>query len=246
MNSDKAAAVRDSINGCPDVVDPDDTSEYSQEVEKTEFGKDVTYAGEFLKPDPSKFRPAYIEQSGTVSDGDGSERPVYVVVLDTLWHDPTDVRSLSPEMVYEVAKHDCRVRFYPPGHRLGGSIWIVDHFTEDLSSTDGDRCSECGSTYFKMRDGSPECARCGHTEATEPEQTTLVTDGGVETAEPAIPPAVEHLAGRPIYALVCHDCLLEAYHADLRTIAGEHRAHLRAHPDHELSYTTVSGEGDDA
>jgi hypothetical protein len=177
MNSDKAAAVRDSVNGCPDVVDPEDTREYSREVEKTEFGHDVTYVGEFLKPDPSKFRPAYIEQSGTVGDGSGSERPVCVVVLEPLWHDPSDVRSLSPEMVYEVAKHDCRVRFYPPEHRLGGSIWIVDHFTEDLTDSDGDRCPECESTYFKMRDGEPECARCGYSEATaRAQQTQEVSD----------------------------------------------------------------------
>lgn len=170
MNSDKAAAVRDSINGCPDVVDPDATSEYSHEVEKTEFGHDATYVGEYLQPDPSQFRPAYIEQSGTVSDGAGSERPVYVVVVEPLWLDASDVRSVSPEMVYEVAKHDCRIRFYPPEHRLGGSLWIVDHFTEDLSDTDGDRCPECDSTYFKIRDGEPECARCGYVKSGEPRQ----------------------------------------------------------------------------
>jgi hypothetical protein len=177
MNSDKAAAVRDSVNGCPDVVDPDATSEYSHEVEKTEFGHDATYVGEFLQPDPSQFRPAYIEQSGTVSDGAGSERPVYVVVLEPLWLDATDVRSVSPEMVYEVAKHDCRVRFYPPEHRLGGSIWIVDRFTEDLTDSDGDRCPECESTYFKMRDGEPECARCGYSEATARAQQTQEVSG---------------------------------------------------------------------
>lgn len=173
MNSDKAAAVRDSINGCPDVVDPDATSEYSHDVETRERGHDVTYVGEFLQPNPSQFRPAYIEQSGTVSDGAGSERPVYVVVVEPLWLDSTDVRSVSPEMVYEVAKHDCRIRFYPPEHRLGGSLWIVDHFTEDLSDTDGDRCPECDSTYFKIRDGEPECARCGYVKSGEARQEVL-------------------------------------------------------------------------
>jgi len=92
-------------------------------------------------------------------------------VLSALWHDPDDTRSLSPELVYEVAKHDCRIRFYPPGHRLDGDIWVVDHFSQSPENTDGDRCPECGSTYFKIRDGEPECAKCGTSE--ENVQTTL-------------------------------------------------------------------------
>lgn len=167
MNSDKAAAVRDSLNGCPDVVDPDDTGEYSTQLEGRQHGGvEVTFTGEHHTPDHSKFRPAYIEQSGTLGDGDGAERPVFVVILESLWLDSSDVQSLSPEMVYEVAKHDCSIRFYPPEHRLGGSIWITDHFSEDLSNTDGDRCQECDSTYFKLRDGHVECAKCGHREET--------------------------------------------------------------------------------
>lgn len=75
-------------------------------------------------------------------------------------------------MVYEVAKHDCRIRFYPPEHHLGRSIWITDHFQQQPQDTNGDRCPECDSTYFKLRDGEPECARCGATEETT--QMTLM------------------------------------------------------------------------
>lgn len=76
----------------------------------------------------------------------------------------SDARSLSPELVYEVPKHDCRIRFYPPDHCLDGDVWICDHFSQQPSDTDGDRCSECGSTYFIICDGEPECAKCGTAE----------------------------------------------------------------------------------
>lgn len=169
MNSNKAAAVRDSINGCPEVVDPEEDlrEDDGEPFETSHGGPERAITGDHVKPTRSSFRPAYIEQSGTLGDGDGNTRPVYVVVLEPLWHEPTDVRSLSPELVYEVAKHDCRIRFYPPDHRLGGAIWICDHFQQDLSDTDGDRCPECEATYWKLRDGEPECARCGATVETE-------------------------------------------------------------------------------
>jgi len=110
------------------------------------------------------------------ADAEGAERPVYVVVLEALWTEPTDARSLSPELVYEIAKHDCRVRFYPPDHRLSGDIWIVDHFQQDLTNTDGERCPDCGSTYWKLRDGEPECAKCGYQDRAEQEQTATLGD----------------------------------------------------------------------
>jgi len=180
MNSEQAAAVRDSIAGCPSIVDPDDTSEYSRRLEDRQHGGvEVTFTGEFLTPD-SQFRPPRVEQVGEIGDADGASRPVYVVVLSALWHDTSDARSLSPELVYEVAKHDCRLRFYPPDHRLGGDVWICDHFRQQPRDTNGDRCPECGSTYFKIRDSEPECAKCGTaTEQTTPDgQATLgeVTD----------------------------------------------------------------------
>jgi len=170
MNSEKAATVRDAINGCPQVVSDEDVQESDPKDvrEGTRYHAGVTEkrTGDCTRGDQSTFRPAYIEQSGTLGNGDGAERPVYVVVLETLWTDHDDARSLSPELVYEVAKHDCRVRFYPPEHRLGGSIWITDHFSQQPSDANGERCPECDSTYFKIRDGEPECARCGATEDT--------------------------------------------------------------------------------
>lgn len=171
MNSERAAAVRDSIKGCPEIVDPDNTKEYSRKLEDRQHGGvEVTYTGEFVTP-TSRFGPPRVEEVGTIGDGDGAERPVHVVVLSALWHDTEDARSLSPELVYEVAKHDCRIRFYPPDHRLSGDIWICDHFSQSPQDADGDRCPECGSTYFKIRDGEPECAKCGASE--ESVQTKL-------------------------------------------------------------------------
>jgi hypothetical protein len=170
MNSDKAAAVRDSINGCPEIVNDDDLVERDRDPITTHRGDTLT--GDKVDTDRSMFRPAYIHQSGTLGDGNGSTRPVHVVVLETLWHKRDDVRLLSSSLVYEVAKHDCNLRFYPPEHRLGGAIWVTDPLTADLSNTDGDRCPECESTYFKIRDGEPECARCGEVQ-TEAEQATL-------------------------------------------------------------------------
>jgi len=57
-----------------------------------------------------------------------------------------------------------------------------------------------------------------------------------------VPIAVDVLAGRDAYHVVCHDCILEAVHADLRAAVGEERAHQRAHPDHELDVVEVSGD----
>jgi len=50
----KAAAVRDSINGCPDVV--------REDAARRE--------GDFVECDRASYRPAYIEQRGTVGGGD--------------------------------------------------------------------------------------------------------------------------------------------------------------------------------
>jgi hypothetical protein len=57
-----------------------------------------------------------------------------------------------------------------------------------------------------------------------------------------VPIAVDVIAGRRAYHVVCHDCILEAVHADLRAAAGEERAHLADHPDHNVETCEVSGE----
>ncbi|MDS0280058.1 hypothetical protein NDI85_19930 [Halomicroarcula sp. S1AR25-4] len=176
MNSDKAAAVRDSINGCPDVVGEDDLRERDDDHYHEHYSGEIR-TGDRVEPSADTFRPAYIEQSGTLGDGDGSSRPVYVVVLEPIWKTTDAAACLSQELVYEVAKHDCRLRFYPPDHRLGGTVWVTDHFSEDLSNTDGDRCPECSATYWKLRDGEPECARCGHRKHSQPTDREQVTVG---------------------------------------------------------------------
>ena len=176
MNSDKAAAVRDSVNGCPQVIDPDDAV-VERDGEPYER-RGETKTGDRLDPGGATYKPASIQETGEVGDGNGATRPVYAVVLESLWTEPDDVRSLSPELVYEIAKHDCRVRFYPPDHRLSGDIWIVDHFTEDLSNSDGDRCPQCDSTYFKIRNGTAECAKCGATAESEQIELTEAVAGG--------------------------------------------------------------------
>lgn len=57
-----------------------------------------------------------------------------------------------------------------------------------------------------------------------------------------VPIAVDELAGRSAWHVVCHDCILEAVHSDLRGAAGEERAHKRAHPDHRVETREVNGE----
>lgn len=175
MNSDKAAAVRDAINGCPEVVSDADVIERSGDPFETSRGSVTeTRTGHRLQPDAARFRPAHIEQSGTIGDGNGAERPVFVVVLEPLWFEPADVRSLTPDLTYEIAKHGCGIRHYPEEHRLGESIWITDSLTENMPErdTNGTRCEECESTYYKIHDGDIECARCGSPVTDQP-QTTL-------------------------------------------------------------------------
>ena len=83
MNSDKAAAVRDSINGCPTVIDEeavrdrDGKDQYKRQYPKLE----ETVVGSYTHPRGYTYRPPYVEQSGEVGNGKGARRPVFVVVL---------------------------------------------------------------------------------------------------------------------------------------------------------------------
>jgi len=61
-----------------------------------------------------------------------------------------------------------------------------------------------------------------------------------QTPTREVPIAVDVLAARPAFHVVCHDCILEAVHADLRAAAGEERAHLAAHPEHRVETQEVS------
>ena len=110
MNSDTAAAVRDAINGCPTVVNEENVVERDSEPTEvrginTRDGRHKR-AGDCVDTNRCRFRPAYIQQSGTLGNGNGAKRPVYVVILETLWTESSDVRSLPPEMVYEIAESE--------------------------------------------------------------------------------------------------------------------------------------------
>lgn len=162
MNSDKASAVRDSVNGCPTVISDDSVVTRDREPFESKHG---TLTGDRVDAHEYTYKPAHVQEVGSVAVDDGEPRPTYVVVLEPVWTELNKnqdrVLSLPPELVYEVARHDCWMRFYPREHEFGASIWIVDHWTHDFGENDGDRCRECGGTYFKIREGEPECARCG-------------------------------------------------------------------------------------
>lgn len=128
MNEEQAAAVRDAVNGCPEIVSDEDVVDRAdrEPITTTRGGVTRTRTGNRTDPSDSRFRPAYSKQIGTVGNGEGDTRPVFVVILEPLWTERSTVRSLSPELVHEAAKHECRVRFYPPEHRLGESVWLVN------------------------------------------------------------------------------------------------------------------------
>lgn len=164
MDSNKAAAVRDAINGCPTVVNDDNLVERDKEPRELRGinnpnGNHIR-TGNRVDTKRCKFKPAYIEQCGTIANGDGQKRPVYVVILKTLWTKNDEVRSMSKEMVHEIAKHGCKIRYYPPEHRLDGDIWITDHLDQVDFDNNEERC-QCGSKYFKIVDGETRCAKCG-------------------------------------------------------------------------------------
>jgi hypothetical protein len=170
MNSDKAAAVRDAINACPGVVNESNLRE--DDGTPRSFGDEIQTGDRYEFDSRLEFRPARIEQSGEVGNGEGTRRPVFVVTLAQLWYVHDSAVSLSQQIVYEAAKHDCSIRVYPENHSLGPAIWFVDSVPDDLSDTDGDRCPTCNGTYYKIHDGTVECARCG-TERNEASDTLL-------------------------------------------------------------------------
>lgn len=66
-------------------MNDDDITEHNGEPFKTTSGGiEKTLTGDCVNPSRSRFQPAYIEQSGTIGNEDGAERPVFVVVLETL------------------------------------------------------------------------------------------------------------------------------------------------------------------
>lgn len=180
MNSDKASDVAASINGCPSVASGDDglSPNYgaSDSLKVTRRGVEWTHTGECFHIDDFEFAPARIHQAGEIATGDNvteqtPRRPVFEVIVPSL-NIPESVSTHIPrDIVYEAAKHDCLIRVLDDGslrlrHDLQGM---------STSDSDGDRCVECGCTRFRLRDGMPECERCGNTEddAAVEKQTTL-------------------------------------------------------------------------
>jgi len=64
----------------------------------------------------------------------------------------------------------------------------------------------------------------------------------IQRPQREVPIAVDVIAGRSAYHVVCRDCILEAVHAELRAAAGEERAHRRAHPDHRVETREVNSD----
>jgi len=174
MDSEKAAGVRDALNGLPCVVhdpEPSQTGGYDDLSEPITGGSRPDYksAGARIR-DPCRdfaFQPAEINEAGQVAFGeDTPKRPCYEVLLRPLTFAtrPLPTISIPPSVVHEVAKYDCRLRV-TAGLRSDftpGTVRVRDDLAHSQNpESDGDRCPDCRGTRFKLKDGVPECERCG-------------------------------------------------------------------------------------
>jgi hypothetical protein len=170
MNSDKAAAVRDAINGLPCVAhDPEVSPNYPSDGNTTvcRRGAEWTHTGECVDPDDYTFSPAKINEAGQIAFGkDAPKRPCYEVVLQplTIPTPPLPPHTIPPSVVHQVAK------FHSPlsvteglrGVWTPGTIRVRDDLAHSQDpDADGDRCPDCRGTRFKLKNGVPECERCG-------------------------------------------------------------------------------------
>ena len=159
MNSDKAADVADAINGCPSVIGQEDiTPNYpgSDALTVTRRGVEWVHTGEAMDLENSIFAPAFVHQAGEIAFGDEPMRPCFEVVVPAL-NIPECVNTFLPSpIVYEIAKHGCLIRVLDDG-----SLRVRDDFQGvSGADTDAERCP-CGSRYFKIHEGEPECVGCG-------------------------------------------------------------------------------------
>lgn len=184
MNSTKAADVRDAINGLPCVAhDPEVSPNYpgSEKLRVTMHGPDAYHTGECVDLRDYAFLPARINEAGQIGFGkDPDMRPCYEVLVEPLAVPtrPAPTISIPPAMVHEIAKFNCRVRVTSGyrGDRKPGVIRVRDDLAHDMDpDRNGDRCPSCKATRFKLRDGVPECERCGERleETATTEQSTL-------------------------------------------------------------------------
>jgi ribosomal protein L37AE/L43A len=169
MNSEKAAHVRDAINGLSTVAhDPRISPNYPSDghTTRTRRGVHWTHTGECVKLKEYAFRPARINEAGEIAFGDGPMQPCYEVVLQPL-SIPTRPRptvSIPPAVVHEIAKYNCRLRVTAGlrGEWTPGTIRIRDDWQHELQQDgDRDRCPACQCSRFTLADGVPECERCG-------------------------------------------------------------------------------------
>lgn len=181
MNSDKAADVRDSINALPFVIhDAEPSANYpgKDALTITRGGVEWTHTGECVDLHKFAFRPARINKAGEIGFGKNPQlRPCYEVIVEPLAIPtrPSPTISIPPSMVHEIAKHGCRIRVTSGfrGEHTPGTIRVRDDLAHDrTSNVDGDQCESCGCTRFKLRDGTPECERCGTRLEDEPTATT--------------------------------------------------------------------------
>lgn len=172
MNSEKAADVRDAINGLPCVAHDADVSENypgRDVLTVNRRGVDWQHTGECcMKPCRDySFQPARINEAGEIAFGEDSpKRPCYEVVLEPLTFAtrPLPTISIPPSVVHEVAKYDCRLRVTSGfrGEWKPGVIRVRDDLAHSQDpEADGDRCPDCRGTRFKLKEGVPECVRCG-------------------------------------------------------------------------------------
>lgn len=168
MNSDKAADVRDSINRLPCVAhDAEPSRNYGNGTTTiTNRGEEWTHTGECVDLDDFQFRPATINEAAQIAFDGGDRRPCFEVLLEPLALPMRPLPSISvpPAVVHEIAKHGCRLRVTAGyrGRHMPGTIRVRDDFAHDrTSNTGGDECESCGCNRFRLRDGVPECERCG-------------------------------------------------------------------------------------
>ena len=188
MNSEKAANVRDAINGLPCVAhDPEVSPNYPSDgnTTVTRGNEKWTHTGDCVHIAGRRgyaFSPAKINEAGQIAFDGGPLRPCYEVTLQPLAVPtrPLPSVSLPPAIVHEVAKYDCRIRVLSGyrGEYTPGLIRIRDDLAHDQDpDADGDRCPNCRATRFKMQNGIPECARCG----TQVEETRTTDDVTLQT-----------------------------------------------------------------
>lgn len=171
MNSDKAADVRDSVNAVPCVAYGIEPRDYGGTDRFTTHkgGYEVTITGPHVPLKDYRFAPARIEEAAEIAfSEDPDRRPCFEVVLPAI-NLPGDCHAYIPrDVVYEAAKHDCLVRCGSDGTLRLRDDW--QHREEP--DTDGDRCPDCGCTRYRLRDGVPECERCGATAESAVEESS--------------------------------------------------------------------------